>query len=230
MPSERTSNESATLLQTIVRHASRIPYSVWLLMPVLILQAVPSLAQWAQYDRAAIFNGQFWRLVTCHVTHCNWEHLFWDAAMFALLGTLCERHGRAAWSACCLVSSLVIACAVLTWQPEIALYRGLSGIDTALFVLFAIDVSADRWNGRDWKSLAVISALLIGLVGKTAFEAATGATLFVDNSAAGFVAVPLAHLAGALTGAIIGFLGLMGANKTGRNGPRPVMAVSATSV
>ena len=230
MPCKPTTDETRHLTRTIADLASRVPYSVWLLLPVLVLQATPWLAQYAQFDRTAVGAGQFWRLITCHLAHCNWEHLFWDAAMFVLLGTICERRDRVAWLACCAVSSLTIAWAILTFQPGIELYRGLSGIDTGLFVLLAIGVAAGRWAVRDWKSLAVIGGLLIGLVAKTAYEAVTGATLFVDSSTAGFVAVPLAHLVGALTGGLIGLVRLLCESKTGRVEPRPVSSRSLISV
>jgi rhomboid family GlyGly-CTERM serine protease len=194
------------------------------LLPVLIFQVAPEMAQNAEYNRAAIDGGQAWRLLTCHLTHCNWEHLFWDAAMFALLGTLCERRDRTGWGVCCLVSALAISCLVWVVQPEILAYRGLSGVDTALFVLLAIDVSARRWAARDWMSLVIIAALLIGLIAKTAYEAVTGGTLFVDHAQAGFVAVPLAHLAGAATGLVVGLARRLTAQKeTGRDLSRPAI-------
>jgi rhomboid family GlyGly-CTERM serine protease len=229
---QRETTKPKTLHRTrrIARLASRVPYSLWLLLPVLVLQASPWLAQCCQYDRAAIGAGQVWRAITCHLAHCNGDHLFWDATMFALLGVICERRGRVAWLTCCVVSSLSITWALLTLQPGIELYRGLSGIDTALFVLLAVGVSAERWAVRDRRSMVAIGALLVGLISKTTYEAATGATLFVDNSAAGFVAVPLAHLVGALTGGMIGVARLLCARKTGRSRPRPVSLYSLDSV
>jgi rhomboid family GlyGly-CTERM serine protease len=199
-----------------------LPYSILLLAPVIALQAWPGLGDLAQYDRAAIGAGQIWRLLTCHLVHCNWEHLFWDAAVFAGLGTLCERRGRSAWAACCVLSSVTIPLAIMAFQPGITWYRGLSGIDTALFVWLAIDIAGQRWAMRDWTSLAGIGGLLVGLLGKTGYEALSGATIFVDSSAAGFIAVPLAHLIGALVGGLVGVASLTSTYKTGRDESRPV--------
>lgn len=229
MSREPITHSVCRLTRAIACLLARVPYSAWLLVPVVVLQISPWLGQLAQYDRAAIGAGQFWRVVTCHLTHCSWDHLFWDAAMFALLGTICERRDRIAWLSCCTISCVAIALALLTMQPEIELYRGLSGIDTGLFVLLAVRISARRWAARDWGTMAVIGSLLAGLVGKTAYEAATGATWFVDSCTAGFVAVPLSHLVGALTGGLIGLVRLPRAKETSRGEPRPVGVVSATS-
>ena len=200
-----------------------IPYSVLLLVPVLALQIWPGMGELAQYDRAAIGAGQIWRLLTCHVVHCNWDHLFWDAVVFAGLGVLCERRGRSAWAACCVLSSVTIPLALMAFQPGITWYRGLSGIDTALFIWLAVDIAAERWGVRDWASLVGIGGLLAGLLGKTCYETLSGATLFVDSSAAGFTAVPLAHLVGALAGGLVGLASLASVYKTGRDELRPVV-------
>ena len=54
---------------------------------------------------------------------------------------------------------------------------------------------------RDWTSVGVYAAMLVGLIGKTLFELAGGGTLFVES--ANFTPVPIAHIAGAIVGALI---------------------------
>jgi rhomboid family GlyGly-CTERM serine protease len=152
-------------------------------------------------------EGQLWRVVTCHLTHCSGEHLFWDLAMFLLLGVLCEHRCATRWLACLAASSLAIPVAVLVLQPELAAYRGLSGADTALFTLLAATLLKEKWRQGDIGWLIVIATLLAGLIGKTLYEVITGHCVFVDDTAAGFQPVPLAHLVGALIGVAVGMPG-----------------------
>jgi hypothetical protein len=79
-------------------------------------------------------------------------------------------------------------------------YRGLSGLDSALYVTAAVTLGLRLW--RHERRLAAAAALVsvLGLAGKVAYELATGAALFVDAAGLGFVPVPLAHATGALAG------------------------------
>ena len=54
MPHELTTHRFCQLTRSITGALARIPYSVWLLLPVVGLQISPWLGQFAQYDRAAI--------------------------------------------------------------------------------------------------------------------------------------------------------------------------------
>ena len=97
-----------------------------------------AVSDWLQYDREAIAQGELWRLVTCHLVHFGLEHLVWDTAVFALLAVLCWRLGRVR----CLVSlgaaTLAIPAVLFVLQPGLPTYRGLSGLDSALFVTAAL--------------------------------------------------------------------------------------------
>jgi hypothetical protein len=85
---------------------------------------------------------------------------------------------------------------------QIQTYRGLSGIDTALFGLIVVDLFGRRLVERDWKAASWLSLLLIGLFAKMLTETLAGTSIFV--SAPSFVPVPIAHLIGAVIGLIIG--------------------------
>ena len=89
--------------------------------------------------------------------------------------------------------------------PEIEIYRGLSGIDSGLFMLLLVLLY--RRNTAGYKQLHKIPYLLPGLlfISKTIFELATAQAFFVESSDL-FVPVPLAHLGGAFVGGIIGVL------------------------
>lgn len=117
---------------------------------------VPSVTLALQYDRAAIVAGEWWRLITGHLTHWNGEHLFWDAAMFVVLGAILERRSRRHFVACLIASTIAISATVWLLHPELERYRGLSGVDTALFAMVAVDLLRDalRQGDRGQKDVA----------------------------------------------------------------------------
>jgi rhomboid family GlyGly-CTERM serine protease len=131
-------------------------------------------------------GGDAWRILTCHFTHFTYEQLAWDALAFTFLGVACERRNRGAYHATLLASIVLIPLAVLAFDPRIDTYRGLSGIDSALFAMLVVS--------RRNVFLGVLFA------GKIAFEFFTGGGVFVDD----IVVVPVAHVAGAVAGAAFG--------------------------
>jgi len=133
-------------------------------------------------------GGDAWRIVTCHFTHFTHEQLAWDVLAFLVLGIACERRSRTAFHATLLASAIVIPLAVLAFDPRIETYRGLSGLDSALFALLVVS-TRNRFLGAAFAA-------------KIAFELATGGAVFVGD----ITVVPVAHVAGAITGAISGQL------------------------
>jgi rhomboid family GlyGly-CTERM serine protease len=175
-------------------------------LAVMAVPLIPGGAGWLQFDRLAILDGQWWRLLTGHLTHWNLDHLFWDLLMFVVLGAMVERLSRPRFVLVCLVSAITISLMVLLAQAHLWTYRGLSGIDTALFVYLACDQLTRAWYQRRWGEGLLPASLLAGFGGKLLYELATGSTLFVDSHAAGFVVVVMAHAVGATAGAVLGVM------------------------
>ncbi len=171
----------------------------------ILLQLFPPALRWLQFDRPAIAAGQVWRLFTGHWVHWSGEHLFWSGGVFLLLVFL-NRHTSPARLITCVLSSVVVISATTWIGTELRFYHGLSGIDSALFMLLAVDLIAENIAGRRpiraWAALA----LVIGFIAKIAYEAVAGRAFFVDGAAAGMVPVPLAHLAGAAVGLMNGMM------------------------
>ncbi|MFQ5654950.1 MAG: rhombosortase [Planctomycetota bacterium] len=182
-----------------------------LLAPAAVLAAalvalLPDAAEALQYDRVAIAAGEWWRVVTCHWTHLSVDHLIWDAAALGILGWLCERRDPRAFRWCLFSAACAIPLAIAIAAPELRHYRGLSGIDSALFMMLAVgiirDASPGAAGGGASRPRARAAGLLVLLfLAKVIYEVATASTLFVDSAAAGMVPVPLAHLVGAAVGA-----------------------------
>jgi hypothetical protein len=96
------------------------------------------------------------------------------------------------------VAAIVIPLGLLILQPGMHLYRGLSGLDSALFALLCVSIAREHADDRRW--VVVLAGLGLAFLLKSAIELFSGAAVFVDTSSAGFAAVPLAHLLGAAVG------------------------------
>ena len=166
----------------------------------VLVQLSPSLGETLQYDRAAVAAGQLYRWVTCHWTHWSWDHLLWDTTTFVVLGAICEHRSRTRLAVCILGSALMIPLGVRIILPGMQTYRGLSGIDSGLFVLLAVMLLGEKLSDRGWIWAGGIFLVLVAFCGKVLYELTTGSTIFVDSVATGMVPVPLAHVVGGAVG------------------------------
>jgi rhomboid family GlyGly-CTERM serine protease len=171
-----------------------------LALAAIAVAALPVAGELLQFDRLAIGSGEFWRLATCHLAHWNLEHLKWDLLMFVVLGVVCEWRNPGRMRLCVAAAAGAVSLLVSLQFPEIAFYRGLSGIDTALFTLLAIDLLRDAARDRNWLLVTATGGMLYGFAAKTLFEAATGRTIFVDQQAAGFLALVWDHVVAGAVG------------------------------
>ncbi len=112
-------------------YRSTIVACVGVTLLVMLAALSPSVTHTWEFDRAAIAEGQLWRLLTGHLTHWNFDHLGWDLATFLGLSIICLQRSPRSTIACWFGSALAISLCIWQWQPEIFLYRGLSGIDSA---------------------------------------------------------------------------------------------------
>ncbi len=185
--------------------ASRVPGVTLVLGALAVVVAlVPRLEIGLQFDRLAIEHQEYWRLVTGHWTHASLEHLVWDVLSFLLLGALCERNCRRRFAITVGASVATISASVWIFQPDLAFYRGLSGLDSALFALLAVSMLREKITSRSRFGVVAIAALLAAFAAKVGYEFVSGTTLFVSHT--GFVPVPLAHAVGGAVGVLVGML------------------------
>ena len=151
-----------------------------------------------EYDRAAVAAGQFCRLVTCQWVHWSADHLFWDVCVFLAIGSACEVRDRRRAIAVTLLSTIGVPVAIHFLSPAITNFRGLSGIDSALFGLALVLVAEEGVRQRRWSMLAAGVAGVSLFIAKCTYELMTSKTLFVESS--DFVVVPLAHVVGLAVG------------------------------
>jgi rhomboid family GlyGly-CTERM serine protease len=167
---------------------------------------VPTLGAALQFDRAAIVHGQFWRLVTGHFAHWSFEHLTWSAIAFLVCDALAEAHSRWQWITTVAASALAISIGLVGLAPGLAYYRGLSGIDSALFVSVLVTLGRNARRARSVLALTIVCAASLGVAGKIIFELATGRDLFLQGDADVAIVMPLAHVIGAVVGGIVTWL------------------------
>ena len=182
---------------------TKVPATATIAFVALATAAVPFASNALQYERSSIMVGEWWRLATCHVTHWNEEHLLWDFLMFMVLGAWCEWRSPRRMRMCLVIGAIAVSSTVILLFPRMQAYRGLSGVDTALFTLLAVELFREGRRERDRWQCVVTGGLLLGFVAKVAYEAIAGSTIFVDEQAAGFVPLAWDHLAGAVVGMVV---------------------------
>jgi len=183
----------------------------WPLITMIIAGACVALPRWPtteqflQFDRAALLNGQIWRLLTCHLAHWSASHEIWSVGAFAVQGLLGEIRDRRAIAMCCIAAALACSLALLLFWPDVQIYRGMSGVDSALFtwlVVFNLRPSSDHRYSAAHKIALVL--LLIAFIAKVAWEGQTHHSLFVVSDQSSFVSLPGVHAVGGAVGICVG--------------------------
>lgn len=165
-----------------------------------LLAMSPELSAALQWD-ANIGRHEWWRVLTSHLTHWSWDHLSWDLLAFVGLGAMCERAARRRYRWTLLISAMAIPLIVTGLHPDIVTYRGLSGIDSALFALIACEWAKTGIKERNRTLTLVTATGWVLFVGKIGFELMTGGLVFVSDTS--FVPVPISHIAGAVIGTLV---------------------------
>jgi len=144
-----------------------------------------------RYERAAIAGGEWWRLLSGHWVHLGTAHLLADAAGLVLLWALYARELTPGQWCLVLACSTAAIDAGLWWgEPALQWYVGISGLLHGAWAAGAL-CAALRGQRQGWIMLAA-------LAGKLVLEQRSGASLVM----AGFPVVTMAHVYGALGGAV----------------------------
>lgn len=149
-----------------------------------------------RYEREAVLQGEYWRLLTGHLVHGSWLHLFLNGAGLGLIVALFPDHySTRQWLLIGLLSLIAIDAGFVFWEPQLHWYVGLSGV-----LHGALAAGAVAWWRYESKRLAL--ALSVIFVGKLAWEQWQGALPL----SGGLAVVVDAHLYGALGGVIAGLI------------------------
>lgn len=174
---------------------NRLPLLTLLLVSAaLAAYLLPGLARLLIYDRSAVLDGEYWRLLSGHLVHFSPSHLTYDLAVFTVTGTWLEPGARLRYAGLLLASVAGMAACFLWLLPDMARYGGLSGLCSANLVYLAL-----REVDRDRRTCVLWLTLLLGLALKMVWEWHAGRALFVTDGDAPLRVVPAAHATGALT-------------------------------
>jgi rhomboid family GlyGly-CTERM serine protease len=191
-------NDAATLrpLKSRLRtHA--LPLLLASLSTLFALIGEPA-THWLRYDRLAILDGQWWRLLSGNIVHLGWPHLVLNLAGLFLVWLL-FRHTLTTrrWILVTAASALAIGGGLLMFDPGLEWYVGLSGVLHGLFAAGLV-TALFAGNRADW-------LLLIFFAAKIAWEQLVGTMPGTAEIAGGNVIVD-AHLYGAIGGAVAALL------------------------
>ena len=148
-----------------------------------------------RYERTAIAQGEWWRLLTGHLVHLGAWHAALNAAAFLVLWILFRRDYRLRqWLLIVIVSIVAIDAGLWLLDPRIEWYVGASGALHGIAAAGA--VSRIRQMRREGWVLAAL------LVVKLSYEQARGAMPFTES----MPVVVDAHLYGAIGGTFAALL------------------------
>jgi len=173
----------------------------WLTLVLVViclgLLGSDSLSSLVAWQRASPVGIQAW---SAHFSHWSGGHLFWDLLMFGALAMALEATCRRLLVRLLLIAPPLITATVFLMENH-AIYRGLSGLDCALYAALAVVAVQKKWLSP---ALAILAMGLF--VGKCVFEILSGHPLFVSDLPQGITSVPWAHLSGAAVGGIIAWI------------------------
>lgn len=180
------------------------PVCLTITLICLVLHLVPAIQPLAEFQFSDFRFDRPLSLLTCHWLHWSESHLIWDLAVFVCIGILCETSDARSFRQTLLISSIAVPLLVLMTAPELQCYRGLSGLDSALFGLLVTRLLWQSVRQGDRRGAGFYAVFLVAQFLKILAETKAQGNLFVTNG--DFIPVPLAHLVGAVIGCCFGGL------------------------
>jgi rhomboid family GlyGly-CTERM serine protease len=166
------------------------------LLCAALLLVLPTLAgeggqAWLRYERGALAQGQWWRLVTAHLVHLDVRHALLNTAGLALVWMLFARdYSPKAWLVILLAAMAAIDAGLWLGDSTVQWYVGSSGVLHGAMAAGAL--AHIRRGERDgWVLAALLAAKLL-------YEQSVGALPFSGHDPV----VVDAHLYGVLGGTV----------------------------
>lgn len=138
------------------------------------------------FDRSAIADGEWWRLISGHFVHSDGQHLLWDVSALVVIGWMLERQRPALFGWGLLAGLVAVDLWLWFGMPELERYCGLSGALHAVLLLLL----ANLW--RTTRQPLVIAMLFL-IIAKVVLELWTNQALLTETA---WPSVPIVHLAG----------------------------------
>jgi rhomboid family GlyGly-CTERM serine protease len=165
------------------------------LLSCALLLLPEALSQALSLERAALLQGDWWRLWTGHFVHFSIQHALINALVLFITGTIVEREiGALRFSAAIALICAFIGAGVMYLNTALLDYRGLSGIAVALTVAALFIVAQKKQTAKIYIGLLAI-ILCLKLLGEIFGVSSAAADL-----PTGIAVEWRAHLLGALAG------------------------------
>jgi len=171
--------------------------ALWIVVALLVVCALLAAGgdearELGRYERFAIESGEYWRLVTGHLVHLGFGHLWPNLAALAIIGLLFEDvFGTADWLRVGAASAAAIDLGLYALEPNVVWYVGLSGVLHGYVAAGALALLVRR------EKLGAVLAICVAA--KLTFEQVVGPVPFTAESVGGPVVVA-AHLYGVVGG------------------------------
>jgi rhomboid family GlyGly-CTERM serine protease len=136
-----------------------------------------------RYERAAVLDGEVWRLATGHFVHADLRHLGWNVlGVLIVWGLFARDYTPRQWLVILLASTAATSLGFLLLEPGLEWYIGFSGV---LHGCMAAGLVAWLRSVRD-----PLTWLVTGLfAAKLAWEHSVGALPFTGGS----LSIPVVH-------------------------------------
>jgi rhomboid family GlyGly-CTERM serine protease len=145
------------------------------------------------YDRLAIAQGEWWRLISGHWVHSDLEHAVWDIGALLVLGLLFESRLKGDLFSVLALGTLGIDLWLWFLQASLHYYCGLSGILNGLLALGLLQWWRDERHPLIWMTG-------LGAVLKILWETAAGTALLTSTA---WPSLPEVHGVGFLCGLLL---------------------------
>lgn len=180
---------------TVSRGGLQLPWLTLSLSGLAVMwfiAAGPAPADWV-FDRNAILDGEWWRLLSGHWVHSDTAHLAWNIGALIVLGWLIERTSRRLLLIALLAGMATVSLGVWLLLPGLDYYCGLSGVLNTLLL-----VALHRLWGETRHPIVSVTAILAVI--KLIVELSSHQAVLTHTA---WPSVPEAHLAGVLAGAVL---------------------------
>jgi rhomboid family GlyGly-CTERM serine protease len=150
---------------------------------------------WARYEAPMIAHGELWRLITGHLVHLSFGHLWPNLTALVLIGALFDDLFDARdWLVLLAATAGSIDLGLYVLEPHVEWYVGLSGVLHGFVAAGALVACLRREAIGLW--------LALGLAAKLLWEQLVGPVPFTAAAVGGPVVVA-AHLYGTAGGVLI---------------------------
>lgn len=177
------------------------------LLLVVVLLTLPAIgltlfadAVWSvlRYDRPAILDGQWWRVLTAHWVHLSPRHLIMNlAGLLLVVLVFSSLLTPRSLLLSALTGAMAVGLGLFVFSPGLYWYAGLSGVVSAIWATAgARGARCGSWLG--WVGLVLALA-------KVLWEQLAGANPLVAQFIGGAV-ITDAHLYGTIAGVLVGVL------------------------